>query len=50
MAVKVSTRKQFVRPPSPKLLEENGLEMWFKWLSTCFASAKVSVQNLSLQN
>jgi hypothetical protein len=44
MAVKISTGKYFVKSPSPKLQEEKGLEMCFKWLSTCFASAKVSVQ------
>jgi hypothetical protein len=29
-----------MRRPSPELLEQNRVEVWLKWYSTCFASSK----------
>jgi hypothetical protein len=37
-------RKIFFETQSPKLPEGKGLEMWFKQVSTSFASAKLWVQ------
>jgi hypothetical protein len=46
---KASPGKKLVRPSSPRYPDQNGLEIWFKWWSACFASTELSLNRTPIK-